>query len=525
VKRIFCAFCLVLGLSGFPLFSQNSGEQPDADQVFIINTISFNTKGRTRPDAILHTCEIKEGEEIHGQANLEKYIQNKTQILLNQRVLQKAQIDYTAGERRGDGKYPVDLLISVEDTWNFIILPKPQFSSNTGYELTLKGRDYNFLGTMNPLRIDLGYKYDEKKQSSILFEIDSDTPFKAFGYNWSINFDHFFNYRPDAEEPYYYKNVTGLSMELPFKTTTFTFGLEESFILNEENAERDKPFYGSFQNGLYMSSHPYVIWKIPVGLEIGNYGELAYTPKITATFNHEFPQWPLDEIRKGPSLNFSQSLGFNQVNWIGNYRQGFDVSMDNSYGYDFHRRETGKEALSIDYSVSGIGHFIVTDDFGVSAYLRYRHWFYHDPEYYDQAGDALRGILDRDIHADYMLSLNLDFPVRILHFAPSEWFGKPKLQFFDFDMHLSPIVDMALYHDPEKNTAFDFKNMLASGGFEVIVFPAFIRSLYVRLSFAWNFVEQINNPNDYYLNPVLPIVPHFPSGGNREIFFGIGHHY
>jgi hypothetical protein len=181
--------------------------------------------------------------------------------------------------------------------------------------------------------------------------------------------------------------------------------------------------------------------------------------------------------------------------------------------------------LSFYFSALAKGHFIISEHFGISSYLQYRHWFYEKQTFHDNAGDALRGIIDKSIHADYMLSLNLDFPIKILSFMPSEWFKTKKLRFFDFEMHLSPIIDMALYHDPEKNTEFNFKNMLVSGGFEAIVFPFFMRSLYLRISLGWNIVEQINSPRDYYLNPILPIIPYLPEGDNREIFVGIGHHY
>jgi hypothetical protein len=378
---------------------------------------------------------------------------------------------------------------------------------------------------MNPLRIDLGYTYDENGNNTVIFEIDSDTPFKALGYSWNLNFDHIFSYRPDVEEPFYYKNITGLSMELPFKATTFTFGFEESFIINEENEDRHKPAYGDYQNGPYMASKFYTSWEIPTGLNMAEYGELTYTPEISAAFNHEFPNSPLDEIRLGPFMNFNHSLGFDRINWIGNYRRGFDVSADNAYSYDFHKYTENQKRLNLEYSLSGIGHFIITDKFGISGRLQFRHWFFHDPDYYDKAGDALRGILDKAVHADYMLSLNLDFPVLILRFLPSQWFGISKFRFVDFDLHFSPIVDLALYHDPGTGTAFNPKNILASGGVELIAFPAFMRSLYIRISIAWNWVEAINDPEGSYLPTGLPVIPKLPGGDNREIFFGIGHHY
>jgi hypothetical protein len=529
-------------MTAFPLFSQisngagngaNSGaNSPASDAVFVINALNCNIKGRTRPDALLRAGDFKKGEEIKGRENFEKYIQEKTQQLVNQRVLAKAQIDYTIGDLQADGKYPVDLFINVEDTWNIIALPYPKYDSNTGFELIIKARDYNFLGTMNPLRLDLGYNRDKNGRNTLMLALDSDFPFKAFGYNWNFNFDHFFNYRPGLSRPYNYKNITSLSVELPFKTSSLNLGFEETFNLNTENPDQYKADYGEFQT-IYMSSKLYSSWRIPTGLHIFEFGELAYTPNLSATINYTLPNDTLADFRRGPSVDLGHSLGFGRVNWIGNYRSGLNASLSNSFKYNFHRTGQDENALEISYSAAGVGYFVIADSFGISSNIQFRHWINHDSGY-TETGGVLRGILDSAVHANYILSLNLDFPFRVLQFQPSKWFNTSKLRFFDFDMQLSPIIDMAFYHDPSKDNPLPAtsriildggKNMLITGGFEVIEVPAFMRSLYLRASLAWNFVEQVNNPGGYYLNPILPIIPHLPDGNNQEIFVGIGHHY
>jgi hypothetical protein len=120
----------------------------------------------------------------------------------------------------------------------------------------------------------------------------------------------------------------------------------------------------------------------------------------------------------------------------------------------------------------------------------FRHWAFSNVYY--NAGDALRGILDKDVHSDYMLSLNIDVPFRILKFRPSQWFNNAKLQFFNFDLHLSPVIDTALNHNPADGTGFNFENMLASGGLEALFFPQRFRSLLIRISFAVN----LKNPSN-----------------------------
>ena len=504
-----------------PLFSQEDTEDLPGDSIhvinppqevlpdesiYVINSFVFNIDGYTRPFALVNKGDFIAGEEITGLSNLEKYVLDKTQLLYNERVLDSVNIEYFTGQMREDGKYPVDLVIYVKDTWNIVAIPRPQYSSNSGFDITIKARDYNFLGTMSPLRLDLGYKYDEEGRSSFLFMLDSNIPFRFLNLNWNFKFLNDFNYRPDMELPFYYGNTTGLSVEFPFRQTVITAGFNEGFYFNHENSDSDKALYGDFQEGLFMSSSPYTSWKIPLGVDVGQWGELVYTPKIQAVFNHEFSRWPLKENKKGPFLTFNHSIGFARVDWVDNFLRGFDVEIYNSNYIDFNKVNIdGQNPFSAEIKVSGIGHFIIKDFFGVSTRLMYRQWFLYGNGY-DNAGDILRGILDKDISADFMLSLNLDLPFKVLRFKPSIWFDNQRLRIIDFDLHLIPILDAAVFHGPADNGAFDFDNVLFSGGFEIIIFPDFFRSLFLRLSLGFNFKE-------------------LSSKNNLELFFGTDLHY
>ena len=514
----FFLFLLILCFLCFPVFSQEEHNpelesepglysillvSPGSDSVFIIDSFEFNIKGFTRPDALIRKGEFIKGEEITGLSNFEKYIRDKTQLLFNERVLETVSIDYVVGQVQEDGRFPVNLIINTIDTWNIVAIPRPRYSSNSGFDIVLKARDYNFLGTMSPLRLDIGYIYNEEKQSSLILELDALIPFRAFGLDWSFKFDNSFSYRPDTEQPYYYKNTTGLYVDLPVGLTTLTVGFDESIFVNEENEDIYKHLYGNFQEGLSMSSSPYITWRIPAGIDIGRWGELVYTPGISAVFTHEFPQWPLlDESKKGPVIIFRHNLGFKRIDWIENFRKGLDVYIRNSFDYNFHDSNLDKNPLTGRLTISGTGHFTLTDYFGISSRLLYRQWFFH--EYgYTKAGDVMRGILDKDICTDYMLSLNLDFPVRVLRFSPSEWLNNQKLRIFNFDLHFSPFVDAALYHEFVKNIEFD---ILVTGGAEVIIFPAFFRSLYLCVSIGWDLLD-------------------FSNGRKNEIFIGTDFHY
>ena len=517
-------------LAALPLSSQEihsgSGEpsegasQPsiqDDSTLYVIVEYKFSVKGRSRPSALLYKLidhgEFKEGEIITGKAALEKYISDITQIYINQRVLKNnVEVEYSTGDQNEDGAYPVTIMIKVEDSWNIIALPRPYYKNNV-FDLTLKARDYNFLGTMNPLRIDLGYNYNEDKRHSFLLGAYSDIPFKAFGYYWNFNFDNAVQYRIDA--PFYYRNTTGVSMELPFRETTFYFGFYERFYLNEENTDWTETTvaYGPFQDGPFMSSQFSVSWKIPTGLTVSRFGELTYTPYVSTTINHELPKWPLDYFRRGAFLTLSHSLGFEKIDWHANFREGLSVYMSNSYAYT-----SSQNIHSVSFNFRGIKHFIASDFFAVSSRFMYQYWYSSDET--AEGGypsEYMRGVADKSIIAYQMFLLNMDFPFRLFLFMPSQWFNNRKLRLFDFEMHASPVVDMAVYYQRnfvKGKTLYYPGNLAATGGMEFVVFPLFMRNLYIRLGFAVNLKEFVTE------RPLK-----LPSGENREIYLIMGHFY
>ncbi|MDR0556965.1 MAG: hypothetical protein LBG43_03715 [Treponema sp.] len=524
----FLAFLLMAA----PLYAQEEEGGDEEQTVFYISGIAFQITGRTKPWAASYAAQLNEGEKIIGKTKLEKYIRDKEQILLNTRTLESARITYTVGEPEENGEIPAHLVVHLVDTINFIMLPEPKYSTSEGFDLKLKIRDFNFFGTMYPLRLDIGYMLDADhwdggkglrqswEEGSITFGIDSDTPFKLMGFHWNFNFDHNFAYT--FEEPLYYRNTTGVSMDITWGKTTITVGFEQSLIFNENNDAVYQDEFGEFVP-FYTSSALNASWKIPLGMEAGGFGEITYTPKITGEIKYNFTEQ--DELRKGPELTFSQNLGFGRINWFENFRNGLDASIDNSNTYNMYRND-----WSVNYSVSARAHKKIASFFGVSGRLSFNQWFFtnnfKDGLYpaYTEVGENLRGIRDNTLiaeNAGFMLLLNADFPLQILHFTPSEWFGARALRFFNFDMHVSPFIDAALlqgkrdvswskgrYVDEQDN--YFSSGPVCAAGLEIIVFPLAWRSFYLRASVGYNINKIIETGR-------MP--------GYDEVFIGVGHHY
>jgi hypothetical protein len=529
VKSLFF-FILIFSTLCCPLFSQEYGEENPAgtetaedllqeipdEPVFVISGINYHIKGWTKPFAIARNVELKKGVEFQGLEKLETYVEQKTQVLRNQRVFEENSciIEYSLENPGGDGKIPVTLDVYVEDSWNIIVLPEPKYDSNTGFSLTLKARDYNFAGTMSPLRLDLGYELDNDGEHSYGFLLDLDFPFKALDLTWTINFDNELEYT--IGDPLYYKNTTGISVDMPWKTTMFTFGFNQHLYVNEENSDDEYEATGIefFEDTWYMASEVYGQWKIPTGLEVPNFGTVDYIPKISETIRYR-PGGDTGDWRY-PVLSLSHSIGFGHINWIGNYRQGLDLRISNSN--DLNQNDL---TWNNNFAVTAIGHYRFTDFFGVSSRFRFQIWR-GDP--YTDAGDMLRGLRNDDLTANKMVSLNLEFPFRLIRFVPSEWFRNKKWRILDFEQHWSPFIDLAIADDPRKeyheygdSARFETSGIIATAGLEITTFLLRWRSIYVRISAGWDLRGDIREwpkvHNQLYL----------PAGG--EYYIGLGHFF
>jgi hypothetical protein len=483
---------------------------PDS-AVYVIRTINFVTTGRSRPFALRYHGKLKEGEELVGAAALDSYIRDRTQLLINQRVLQNdVTITPTLGEPEPDGKIPVDLVVSVNDTWNVMVFPKPLWDSNDGFDLTLKARDYNFLGTMSPLRIDLGYQLNTRSESNFTFLLDTDIPFTAMGYNWNINFDNQFDY--SWQEALGYRNISGISMELPWRRSTFTFDTTHQIEWYAQNGELERDLgYGKFFEGLLNTISFGVKWEIPTGLEVFDFGELTYTPQVRQSFNYNPGSWDMYEwrnLRESYTTAFNHSLGFGRIDWIGNFRRGLSASFTNRNNYDYIR-----QIWNNSYSFDIIAHALFSDFAGITSRLQLRHWFNRFPHtLYYEAGDVLRGVLNDQIWADMMLSVNLEFPFRVLVARPSEWFHASKMRIFNFELFVSPIVDFGLAHLPGPQNGQDTLTPYGTSGLELLIFPDIMRSLYLRLSYGINL-------------GTLARTGKIPSAEENEFFIGLEHFF
>ena len=207
--------------------------------------------------------------------------------------------------------------------------------------------------------------------------------------------------------------------------------------------------------------------------------------------------WDFDGIHKdntdlqSSKIVIGQTISTSRINWEGNFRKGASINVNQTFSYNIYR---GKFIPGIEAEFQGFTHskYIgLNADFLAFAYL-------NDTK---KIGSRLRGIKDDLYFAEETgmsdtkasdvnggIVLNIDFPI---HIITTNWSKVPlikKIGFFDkylnFELQLSPFIDIALVHNKVNNRSLHYKDGFYTAGLEVLVFPLKWKGLVVRASFG-----------------------------------------
>ncbi len=477
---------LLLCISLFPLYSDevNSGEN---ENTYIIRKVNYTIDGKTRESVLSHYLNIKPGQRFNSKEEFNTFLDDKLQMIKNQRTLAGGYInpEYTV-DPQDSGKILVDLDIFVKDTWNYLLLPYANYDSNDGLLVSLRGRNYNFLGSMNKLTWNMDYLLNTSGESEYSVNGGFVLPFYLWDYNWKFSLDEDITVSPD--EPLSIYTKAGISLDIPLDSLTWKASVDQSYYLNEDGEED--------ADGYYMRTSARFGSSIPTGLELPWMGEISYNPGIITSYAYK-PFDTLSEERKGYELGVEHGFSAGRVNWIGNFRDGTCFSADQNLRYNFTRKLW---LSNMDFELQlhksfGWGEF--------SSRLK-GFYLYHDTE--EEIGDPIRGILNDRLNGNAAFFLNLDFPVKMWIWFLDRW----------FEGHISPFFDYALVK-PDGGS-FSFNDGWYGAGIEGFAFLKAARSIYLRISLGVDL--------EAVLNGALPGDPS-PRDGESiyELFIGLGHHY
>ena len=477
-----------------------------------ITDVQYDLDGRTKPYALNKALDIRTDTVFNSKEELNLYIDFITQKVNDQRVLENSQVSYQVGLPNEQGIAPVTLFIAADETWNILPLPYPKYNSNSGFSLKLKVKDYNFLGSMQPLNFDLEFYQEDEGTTNVLgLGFDFSIPF-AIGpadAQWSndISADYKFG---DTRPSFSFS--TGLDLSYAFKYVVLQLEADQAFDIDPDYREAGDEFYAK----------EYLKLSAPVTLlrTTSLLGNLVFAPHVSLTY-----YWDADGINHedliGPSVGLGYALTIGQVNWYGNFRKGITTSFTHSYEYNFESTDW-TTALALEFQ----GFYFIN---AVGLTTRSKIFTHYDPiqgknTTTTNVANWLRGVYDSsdynegraDMSSGFVL--NLDFPIKIVQ---TDWLGWGKALFkrsmpswfgiFDFELQLAPFIDIALY-GADDYCLFHLDDGFYAAGLEVIVYPTKMRSIQVRASAGMDLGAKLLKHD-------------WRSKRGLEIEFGIGLHY
>ncbi len=472
-----------------------------------IESVDYQITGSTREYPLKLAVEIDTERVFASQEELDLYIDDLRLQFNNLRVLEESSVEVSLGQIDGEGVVPVHLVVKTKDTVNIIALPKPGFDSNSGFEMKIKMKNYNFFGSMQEFNADVEYNYDENDNQSMAGGFSFSIPFEAYGYafvwNLSTSLTVPFDNRP------IYDLETGIQMEIPVSSLKINLGFVQGVSINDRDA--DKQYYKD--DWLYYTES--LSMNVPVTLiRYGTNSEVVWSPMASFSVNWDSDGIQADDL-KGPALTLGHALTAGRINWAGNFRRGYNISAGNNYIINFN------EDKDLIVNITGLlqGHYSFFDRVGISTRLSgYYNFFDYVSE---KQGGKIRGILDKRIDADYAVFYNLDIPIRVMRVNFKEISGIDWTEYISFEMHVSPFFDMALAHnaeadeEEEERNTFSFKDGWYACGLEIIVYPLKMRSIYARASVGFDLEAVLKSGK-------LSGRSERDGGSIRELFIGIG---
>ena len=450
--------------------------------LYRIAGINYSIKGQTRKYALAQQVAIDTTTIFSGKKSIDDYIAYITTQLKNQRVFESVFVNATYSNASTDGVIPVTLSIDTVDTWNLVVVPYPKYDSNSGFMFKLKLKDFNFFGSMQPLTFDLIYQNDENSVTHFGSNIDFKIPFMALDHDMVWNVSSSFDF-PLNSVPSISASI-GLECLFPvFATNKLHVGFTQGYSINKRDSN----------DNLYIGDEHFATETLYANLPVllatfDKIGKLYWTPSASVSGNVAWDGIQNDDL-KGPDATLSNALSVGQVDWVDNFRKGVNISLSNSWNWDF-----SSNALEPKITLTAQEYTPIAEFAGLYAQLT--GFTYLDGSTTNTVGTTLRGIRDTRITTDSAITLNVDLPIKVLYLDFAKIDALKWARILSFEMQISPFFDMALTHDRKTGRYYSLSDGWYAGGFEMIVYPLKMRSLYARASLGVDIPELINNNFD-----------------------------
>ena len=513
IKTLLTLACAVLLFAIVPLAAVAEG--------FRIDSVDYRITGLTLKAFLADYLKIEKDKLFPDRDSLAAYVDALHRSVINNRVFDES--SSVTWEPAGEGDpVPVRIIVSVNTTGSALAVPFPKYSSTEGLSMALRYKDFNFLGTLEPLSLNFDYYFESKEISAASYftlymnmlrarwafavagdiiyypdigvkpngtaSISSTYRFDALGQHWYASPLLYYLYERD----YLRHTITG------GVTTGFGFhaGLDWSFsAYTNVNDQYVTSHYPYMNNGVGLST------SIPLAA-VPFLGTLSFSPStgFFGTFG----------IEKGRYTDVAYSLGANlylgRVDLARNLRKGATFNAGVYYA-DHFIAAAPTDSLDLSVNVNASAHYPISDLIGID--FRFTgYWFGtwtlvgENPSF--DWSTYIRGKKPY-LYGDLGAIANLQFP---LNFAQGRFFVSDR---FTAEVHLIPFVDAGYVRRDPADEFPRLNDAILCAGLDAAVFPLYARAFTYRLSVGYDIMDYIST-KDISLSGV-------------EVWLGLGLHF
>ena len=393
----------------------------DIEEPVVITRIDMEIDGKTRFDALKNELRIREGKGFDSLEDLEVLLESRSASLNRRRLF--AEFDWNLNSPE-PGEAEVDIRI----VDSFTLYPRPliQYASDTGLLLGLKLEYYNAFGTLTDQIFEAYWSPGETKG-----RIDVSN-FAIGPLHLDIAFEQFDGITR-------YGDPQGVT-RVEFRNSHTLLSLMADWSL------------GAASSWSYRLE-PQVIWQY-------NYRFVYSHPEFDDTLY----------INEGFSPGFVHGIFTDQVEWIGNLRQGFKFSLMNR---NLWYLETDRCDSLLESDL--FGYLPLTEWLEISGRLG---GFLALEGWRSDAGDRLRGVVDYMTYGTWGAFITAQTNLRIIRRGGL------------FSLYMRPFVDVGYVKSEEWEQGPEAWEYCA--GSTVIIFLDSLPGLNLNVEAGWDFKRRMS---------------------------------
>lgn len=516
-------------------------------QTFRIGSVTYLPTGITKPSQIDRLINVDKERTFSSTEAIESYINDLKQEIDDTRFFENITSSYTVQEADENDIHMVDVVFQFDDSHHMLILPKPGYNSNQGAEFKIILNDLNFAGTLSPLSAEVFLNLGTKENPDDFSLVTIGT---AFSYslpftlgstrNKWIN-DAKLSWTNSADFGLEYNARTGLVVGIPFGRNMLNLTLVQGAVRDTD--------YIDFGDSTYFSEQFDIDAPIVLRM-LTSTKALMWTPFVHSIYN-----WDIDGIDienqdlRSPLISIGQRFSFDLIQWHENFKDGVEASTAQSL---FYNVQTFNLYPKLEAEIKYFKAWKYAEfSTCLSAFYTFDAWVPKNHTRYlntTEFGNRVRGALDNQkargsnlkaLSSLSAVTLSVDFPIHVLTTHWMDWgyklFGAYKdmgeraqkfwalphklFQYLDFELQVSPFVDIALFDNQFTGNRYNPKEGLYCAGIEILIYPQKWKSFTLRLSIGLDVGRSILEDKiglDYsWREPI----------SNKEIYFGMLMHY